>query len=185
MNRQELQQKAELHKAWLQGQQTGQRAIFNHEDLSYAPFDDLDFSRASFSHANLTCASMRKCNLSGAIFYGTDLTSANLTDSNLTHCCLINARLNNTILVRAKLNRAELRYCNITSAILLDADIKIYHSGMWPAIISKELTTIGCQKHTNDDWKSFSDYQISCMDSRALAYWDQNKKIIFDIMASF
>ncbi|WP_307005596.1 hypothetical protein [Acinetobacter baylyi] len=37
---------------------------------------------------------------------------------------------------------------------------------------------IGCQEHKVQDWKSFTDQEISRMDSDALTFWNQHKVML-------
>ena len=40
------------------------------------------------------------------------------------------------------------------------------------------MMRIGCQNHSIEDWKNFTDEKISAMDSNALTFWNQYKSML-------
>ena len=40
------------------------------------------------------------------------------------------------------------------------------------------MMRIGCQNHSVEDWKNFTDEKISAMDSKALTFWNQYKSML-------
>lgn len=68
---------------------------------------------------------------------------------------------------------------------MTEADIVQFNSGRWPAYIQPTHTRIGCKYFSNDQWRNFSNEDISKMNRFALEYWNENKAIIFAIMDKF
>ncbi len=119
-------------------------------------------------------------NLSGEIIFtsdaesliGADLSGANLYEANLSGANLSGANLSGANLFRANLSGARLY--NVRGIIAL--------FGMrWDVLISYNFMKIGCQTHTHDEWKSFSDEYISNMNDDALEFWFENKDVLFAI----
>lgn len=71
-----------------------------------------------------------------------------------------------------------------TRANLHGAGIRLFQCSLWTAIISKDSISIGCQIHSVEKWKRFTDAEISVMHNDALSYWNENKAIIFAIVES-
>ena len=81
----------------------------------------------------------------------------------------------------ANLRGADLRDANLYGANLYGADlcgatsdfsILLNVSGMkWSVSLKDNLVKIGCQEHTYAQWKSFSDAEISKMDTNALDFY--------------
>ncbi len=99
--------------------------------------------------------SLRKANL-----YGADLTGANLYGADLTG---------------ADLTGADLYEANLSGA----RGIIALFGMKWDVLISYKIMKIGCQTHTHDEWKSFSDEYISNMNDDALEFWSENKDVLF------
>ena len=51
----------------------------------------------------------------------------------------------------------------------------------WPVTITEHHIKIGCQLHRTSDWDSFSDDEISEMDSHALDFWRESKMAIMTL----
>ena len=88
---------------------------------------------------------------------------------------------------------ADLRGADLSGAYLRGADlngvsglndwIKCIQVEDWPISYTSEVMQIGCQRHTFDAWKNFSDAQIRAMDGRrALTFWAKWKETIFKII---
>jgi hypothetical protein len=41
---------------------------------------------------------------------------------------------------------------------------------------------IGCQNHSIENWKNFSDNEIAQMHEKALTFWCKNKQFIFTLI---
>jgi hypothetical protein len=52
----------------------------------------------------------------------------------------------------------------------------------WSITYTDTHLQIGCQNHTIDEWKQFTDEQISVMDDEALEWWSKWKDSIFQII---
>ena len=53
----------------------------------------------------------------------------------------------------------------------------------WPITYTSEVIQIGCQRHAIEEWRAFSDLEISEMDkSKALKFWKKWKATIFQII---
>ena len=61
------------------------------------------------------------------------------------------------------------------------APIFIFNIGKWCASITSKMMAIGCQHHTHEDWKNFTDDQISDMANGALEFWSRNKSFLLEI----
>ena len=96
--------------------------------------------------------------LRGADLSGADLSGANLSGANLS-----------------------VAYLNGVSG--LNDWIKCIQVEDWPISYTSEVMQIGCQSHTFDAWKNFSDAQIRAMDGRrAMTFWAKWKETIFKII---
>ena len=51
----------------------------------------------------------------------------------------------------------------------------------WPTYILTDWMKIGCEFHTIDEWKSFTDEEICAMDSCALEFWRSNKDMLIGV----
>ena len=92
-----------------------------------------------------------------------DLSEANLSRANLSEADLSGANL----------FRADLSWTNF------DGDFPIIiNTEIWSVIKCKNFIKIGCQTHSVDGWREFTDEQISRMDSKALVWWKKYKKFI-------
>ena len=83
----------------------------------------------------------------------------------------------------ANLESANLRGANLCGAknsplVIngLNWDVQINGTGMM---------RIGCQDHSIEDWKSFTDEQISQMASDALEFWNQHKAMLLCVCDSY
>ena len=104
-----------------------------------------------------------------------DLQEADLQEADLQWADLRGADLRQADLRRADLRWADLRWANLpTDVIRIDGmlwDVTILHGHM----------RIGCQHHHVDEWESFTDDEISKMDSKALEFWQANKQKLITI----
>ena len=96
---------------------------------------------------------------------------ANLRDANLRGANLWGANLRD-----ANLRGANLRGANLWGA--KDAPL-ITTSLRWPIYISGTgMMRIGCQNHSVESWKNFTDEEIKRMDSDALDFWNKYKTML-------
>ncbi|WP_151724201.1 pentapeptide repeat-containing protein [Acinetobacter ursingii] len=91
----------------------------------------------------------------------------------------------------ANLRGADLRGANLRGADLEGADLRgadlrgaknaplIIPTLRWPVHINGfGYMRIGCQNHKVEQWKAFTDQEISRMDSDALKFWNQYKVML-------
>ena len=113
-------------------------------------------------------ANLRGANLHGANLHGANLRGANLWGANLRAANLWGANL----------RAANLRGAKNSPLVIngLNWDVQINGTGMM---------RIGCQNHSIEDWKSFTDEQISQMASDALEFWNQHKAMLLCVCDSY
>src|SRR5574343_469037 len=110
----------------------------------------------SLRGAELRFANLEGANLTGTNLYGAELRYANLEGANLTG---------------ANLSLADLSFANLHNV----TGINVIHGLKWDVLISYNRLKIGCQEHSHDEWKSFSDEDISEMHDEALQFWTKYK----------
>ena len=113
---------------------------------------------ADLRGANLVGADLRGANLYGADLRGADLYGANLYGAGLRGANLYGAK-NSPLVING-----------------LSWDVHISGTGMM---------RIGCQNHSIEDWKSFTDERISQMASDALEFWNQHKSMLLGVCDSY
>ncbi|MCW8041356.1 pentapeptide repeat-containing protein [Acinetobacter entericus] len=124
----------------------------------------------------------------GANLRGADLRGANLLGANLRGANLRGANLRGANLEGANLRGANLRGANLRGANLEDAKNVplVINSLHWMVYISGTgMMRIGCQEHSIERWKGFSDELISRMDSYALEFWNQHKAMLLGICDTY
>ena len=126
---------------------------------------------ADLEDANLRGADLRGANLWGANLRGADLRGANLEDADLRGANLEDANLRG-----ANLRGANLRGANLEDA--KNAPLIIPTLRWLVCINGFGYMRIGCQNHKVEQWKAFTDQEISRMDSDALSFWNQYKVML-------
>ncbi len=111
MKNEELNSILRLHKAWLIGEDGGERANLQCSDLKYA-----DLRYANLDHADLHGANLDHANLDRAILDRAILDRAILDHTNLHRAILQNANLQGVDLRRADLRGADLRHSDLRGA---------------------------------------------------------------------
>ena len=110
------------------------------------------------SGAYLRCANLRSANLSGADLRDADLRNADLHGANLSN--------------------ADLHGADLSGAYLRSADLpktfKIARIdfGGWSVCVTREETTIGCQRHTNAEWLKFTTKDVENFAEGASEWWE-------------
>ena len=133
--------------------------------------------------ANLTGANLTGADLRGADLTEADLSRADLTGANLTGANLRSANLRWAYLTGAIMTGADLRGADLRGATGLNHWIKCIQVEDWPITYTSEVIQIGCQRHAIEEWRAFSDLEISEMDkSKALKFWKKWKATIFQII---
>ena len=118
--------------------------------------------------------SLRFANLRFADLRGANLRDAGLRDAGLWDADLCGADLAGVLLAGANLTRA-----NLWGVTGLNYWIKCIQVEKWPITYTAEVIQIGCQQHSIEAWRNFSDDEIAAMDSDALAFWRKWKAWIF------
>ena len=116
-----------------------------------------------------------------AIAEGANLRDANLRDADLGGADLRYANLGGANLGGANLRGADLRDANLRDADLGGAKNAplIIPTLRWLVCINGfGYMRIGCQNHKVEQWKAFTDQEISRMDSDALKFWNQYKVML-------
>ena len=134
--------------------------------------------------AETTCEVVIEAVSKNADLRGADLSGAYLTGAYLTGADLGGADLGGAYLTGADLSGADLRGAYLGGAYLGGADLggeKIAIAPLsilnlyWDVLITESYLTIGCQRHTHDEWKAFRKDEINGMESRASTFWTANK----------
>ena len=155
-------------------------------NLRGADLRGADLSSADLSGADLRDTNLRGADLSGADLRGADLRGADLCDTNLRGADLSGADLRGADLCDTNLRGADLSGADLSGADLCDTNITntkllIFHCDMWTAYVQKDKIRIGCQYHTTERWRNFTNDEIQKMSKKpsALDWWNKNKSIIF------
>ena len=146
---------------------------------------------ANLEDANLQCANLQGANLQGANLQGANLQGANLQCANLWGANLWGANLEGVNLQGANLEDANLWGANLWGANLWGANLwganlwgakntpLIINGLRWAVFISGTgFMRIGCQNHSVEAWKNFTNGEIKSMDSDALEFWNKYKSMI-------
>ena len=158
-----------------------------------ANLEDANLRGANLYCANLHGANLEDANLRDANLHFANLEDANLLDANLLDANLCSANLENANLENANLENANLRGANLHGANLHGANLRgaknsplVINGLNWDVQINGTgMMRIGCQNHSIEDWKSFTDEQISQMASDALEFWNQHKSMLLGVCDSY
>lgn len=85
----------------------------------------------------------------------------------------------------ANLRGADLSEADLRGADLRGADMIIITWHPWNVYITTEHIIIGCQSHSLESWKNFSDEEISGMHRNASEFWKLNKELIIGLCERF
>jgi len=198
----ELRKILDAHKKWLNDEDGGKRAnliganligasligaSLGGADLRDAYLRDADLGGADLRDADLRGASLSGASLSGASLSGADLRDAYLRDADLRDADLRDADLRGANLIGADLRDADLGGADLRDARLNHSiGDKTYVKSMqieeYSIVYTSYRLFIGCKSFSFDEWKEFSDAEISRMDSGALEWWKKWKDTIFKII---
>ena len=106
-----------------------------------------------------------------AIAEGANLRGANLEGANLEGANLRGANLWGVNLRGANLENANLRGAKNVPLIITGLRWSVYIDGTGKM-------RIGCQEHSVEAWKNFTDGEIKRMDSDALEFWGKYKGLL-------
>jgi uncharacterized protein YjbI with pentapeptide repeats len=137
---------------------------------------------ANLSEADLRGADLRGADLRAAILSGANLSEADLSWADLRGAILSGANLSEADLSWADLSWADLRGAILCGANLSEADLRVLQTESYTAYIQRDSIRIGCECHTADEWRSFSEREITEMGGReTLIWWTTWKTIILAI----
>ena len=144
MDKAALEKILQRHQLWLSNEPDGKRA---------------DLSGADLGGSNLSVANLRGADLGGADLGGADLGGANLSWADLSGADLRGADLGWANLSWADLSGADLRGADLGGANLRGADLRgakgnfvICYFGNYHAIAAGGYISIGCERHTYQEW---------------------------------
>ncbi len=112
----ELKEIIELHRKWLNYEESGIKANFSGADLRDADLIYANFRDADFRDADLRDTDLYGANLRGANFSGANFSYANLSDANFSYANFSNADLNYTNFRGANFRGANFRGANFRGA---------------------------------------------------------------------
>ena len=92
-----------------------------------------------------------------------------------------NCNLRESDLSGSNLRGSDLRGSNLIGSNGNCKEIKTVQTDIWHVCITANVMQIGCEQHTLIEWKNFNDDEISAMESRALEFWGNWKKLLFKI----
>lgn len=114
-------------------------------------------------------------NINGEVIATVDME--NLRGADLRCADLRGADLRYADLRSADLRSADLRYADLRGAGILVLTLPI-----WTVYVHNNAVRIGCQHHTHEEWKKFTDEEIAEMDDKALEWWHKYKPLIIAAM---
>ena len=165
----ELKEKIKSHQLWLYNAKSGNRLVLNCYDLN---------------EANLSAIDLSKCDLSGSCLIKSDLSGSDLCDSNLSNTDLRGCNLQGSRLNGCNLNGSDLRRSNLWGTNLTGSGLIVFEAGAWAAYVQADFIRIGCQYHSVEQWRNFTDDEINEMsvNPSALTYWERYKAIILSMV---
>jgi hypothetical protein len=104
---------------------------------------------------------------------------ANLREANLRGADLRWADLSGADLRWADLREADLRWADLSGAIGNMLQVRSMQIEAYSISWTDDILNIGCKSYLIDEWRNFSDEEISKMDEGALEWWCKWKDIIF------
>ena len=182
MKQEVLNEILEFHKMWLNSEKGGKRA-----NLKYADLRGSDLRRANLKYVDLIGSALRGSDLRGADLRGSDLRGADLRRAYLRNTDLRDVDLRDADLRDVDLRDVDLRDVDLRDVDLRDCignnkEIKSLQIGTYLISYTKNILNIGCKSHTLDEWKVFTDDEISKMDEYALEWWKLNKDIVIELV---
>ena len=145
-------------------------AVKARANLANAYLGGAYLARANLANAYLGGAYLARANLDGANLANAYLGGAYLARANLDGANLGGANLGGANLARANLGGANLGGANLDGEVLNKAPISLINL-QWSILITGQYMRIGCQRHTHEEWRDFTDVEIGNMEIGALAFW--------------
>ena len=150
----ELTEILRLHSLWMRRDDAGERADLRGLDIRFASLVGARLDGARLDGTNL-CVAV----LCGASISGASLSGANFSDAYLDGVDFDGANLQGCIGNMRELKTIQVeRYC---------------------VSYTSEIIQIGCENHTIEEWRSFSDDEIAGMDIGALEWWRKWRSWLF------
>ena len=142
----------------------------------------ISFYRADLRGVNLEGADLRGVNLEGADLTGVNLEGAYLIGVNFTRADLTGVNFTSADLTEANLKGVRLWNCTGNNKEIKNIDI----FQEYLVAYTKDILQIGCEGHSIEEWKGFSDEEILIMDDQdGLDFWDDNKYCIFNLLEKY
>ena len=113
---------------------------------------------------SLETDSLKLC-IEAAVKSRANLSGANLSGANLSRADLSGADLYGADLYGEKLTKNPIQLLGLK----------------WPILITEVHIKIGCEVHKAAEWEKFKDSRITLMDSSALEWWNNHKKLILNL----
>ena len=97
---------------------------------------------------------------------------------------------NKVSLQYADLRGADLQYADLRGAYLQGADLRgeiliifpVQVLGLrWFVLITPQYMSIGCERHTHEEWANFNRVEISKMDTNAWDWWTVHKDVLLNM----
>lgn len=121
----------------------------------------------------------KKADLHRANLYRADLSGAVLKWANMYGANMYEASLKNADLQGANLSRADLKGANLWGTIGNMQEIKSLQLDTYSITYTFDRLQIGCENHSIEEWRGFSDEDIEEMGSKALGWWRKYRDHIF------
>ena len=78
------------------------------------------------------------------------------------------------------LRGCDLSGCNLRGEIISKPPMQI-DGIQWSVTITEEFLEIGCQRHTHDEWRAFSEEQIAAFHGDAWSFWQKHKSSLLGL----
>ena len=124
-----------------------------------------DFRGGDFCDGNFLGGDFRGGNFCGGDFYGGDFCGGNFRSGNFRSGNFRGGNFLSGNFLGTKISRKPITIYGLP----------------WVVIIAQNKMAIGCQAHSLDTWKKFSDIDISKMSSDALEFWKINKTFLISV----
>lgn len=148
-------------------------------DLSGSNLSESDLSGSDLTLCDLSGSNLSRCNLRGSDLSESDLSESDLSWSNLRESDLSWSDLSWSDLSGSNLRGSDLRGSNLIGSNGNCKEIKTVQTDIWHVCMTANVMQIGCEQHTLIEWKNFNDDEISAMESGALEFWKNWKKLLF------
>ena len=165
---------ADLLKGALKAKVSFYRANFNGADFRGADFRGADFREANFNGADFREASFNGADFRGADFREASFIWADFRKANFREADFKGAYFRGANFREADFIGASYQYCTGNAKELKSMQLDTYL-----IVFNKHFLAIGCQQHSIEKWKNFTDDEIDSLDNGALEWWNKWKDFIF------